>query len=418
MDQRNARAAAMASLIDLQRSAGNRAVAELLKPGSVVGAAGIVQRTYECGPACDCRGGGERDAPLSVQRHPELESTRLSSSPRMVGAHRNSPPLSAADQPQDVALLQSALAEIGFVPGKSQGPFDGFDGIWGTETTKAVRAFQQQNGVRPVGGFEAGTKTLSALDPLLGAGPTPPDQQGDLPQLPDYPEERFEEEPVAAESTAAIPVVASPGADAAQRPVLGGEIGAEPEKCDPPKNDLDEAVRTATTSSPSFARALARVTKRGFKIVHGAPKSSQTNLSMKLIFIACDVSQDEAVIRVIYEVNNADNEVIFQDVRDKSKFKSGEDYAKKVIETESITVMHAARMAEEAGRVYNAKIQSLIRPFLVRSPDGLVFKPGTLDKAHKAVFDQMFQNGKTETGELARDAYKKQWEDAKRLQER
>jgi hypothetical protein len=314
----------------------------------------------------------------------ELKSARLGSSVRMAAAHHNSPPLTAADLPEDVAILQAALADAGFAPASSAGPFDGFDGIWGPETTKAVRQFQQAHGVRPVGGFEAGRKTLSALDALLVERP---DVHADLPKLPDDPEDRFEPEPI-----------------------VGLPIAADPVVCDPPKNDLDAAVATAEASSPSFARALARIRRRGFRIVRGAPKRSETSLAEKVIFIACDASQDDAVVRVLYEVNNADNEVLFEDVRDKSKFRNGEEYAKKVIETESITVMHAARMAEEAGRVYNSKIQGLIRPFLIRTPEGLTFKPGTLDKAHKAVFDEMFRNGKTETGQLARDHYRQMWE--------
>jgi peptidoglycan hydrolase-like protein with peptidoglycan-binding domain len=49
------------------------------------------------------------------------------------------------------------------------------DGIHGSETVAAVRAFQQANGVRSVGGWEAGHMTLLALDKALGRlDPTPP----------------------------------------------------------------------------------------------------------------------------------------------------------------------------------------------------------------------------------------------------
>lgn len=415
------------ALLSLQRGAGNQATTSLLSHpstaalrGTALGsAAGQLPSLAHLHGMAGNRAVGMLLTPSPVNARPVVQrqaalKSRLGSSPRMVAAHRNSPPLAAADRPEDVALLQSTLAQVGFAPARSRGPFDGFDGIWGGETTKAVARFQEAHGVRPVGGFEAGRKTLSALDPLLGGAPAPPDQKG-LPELPDDPQERFEDEPVleaanhrAATASSLIDIGSAVVAD-------GGASGVV--LCDPPANDIDAAVKTAQGASPSFARSLARVVKRGYKIVRGAPKASETNFSQKLIFIACDASQDDAVIRVIYEVNNADNEAIFDDVRDKSKFKTGEEYAKKVIETESITVMHAARMAEEAGRVYSTKIQSLIRPFLQRTPDGLNFKPGTLDKAHKAVFNEMFQNAKTEKGEPGRDAYKKQWENFKKLQQ-
>jgi Putative peptidoglycan binding domain len=284
----------------------------------------------------------------------------------MVSAHSNAPPLSASDEPQDVALLQDALATIGFAPARSTGPFNGFDGIWGPATTKAVREFQQQHGVRPVGGWEAGAKTLSALDSLLGKMAP---GGSDLPRLPDDPDERFEESSVEEASSLRGPATVRSTTTRGAGQLLQRQSPANPTTCEPPRNDLDEAVKTATAESPSFARALGRVRRRGFEIVRGAPRSSQTILSEKKIFIACDASQAEAVIRVIYEVNNADNEVVFEDSRDKSKFKDGESFAKERISEESITVMHAARMAEEAHRIYSKKIQDLIRPFLVQTPD-------------------------------------------------
>jgi len=60
-------------------------------------------------------------------------------------------------------------------------PKFGADGKWGTETSQAVASFQSKNGIQP-GGFEAGRKTLLALDahlqqqPPKPQPPTPPGQ--------------------------------------------------------------------------------------------------------------------------------------------------------------------------------------------------------------------------------------------------
>src|SRR5262249_15409666 len=147
----------------------------------------------------------------------------------------------------------------------------------------------------------------------------------------------------------------------------------KPDPCAPPKNNVDAAVATAQQGSPSFARALGRGKRRGFEILPGAGEGSLALLGGRKNFIAGDVLESDAVIRVIYEVNNADNEVVLEGSRDKSKFKDGDAFAKERIDEESVTVMHAARMAEEAKRTYSTKIQGLIRPFLVQTPDGLNF---------------------------------------------
>jgi peptidoglycan hydrolase-like protein with peptidoglycan-binding domain len=63
------------------------------------------------------------------------------------------------------------------------------DGVWGGETTAAVRAFQQTHGVRPVGGWEAGHKTLLTMDRALSApGPGPSPGPGPVPPVPSTPE--------------------------------------------------------------------------------------------------------------------------------------------------------------------------------------------------------------------------------------
>ena len=79
----------------------------------------------------------------------------------------NSPPIRTTDPVPVIAKLQQALIDAGHPMPKSTRRTGSPDGIWGSETYQTVRRFQEQNGVRPVGGHEAGRKTLSALDAVL-----------------------------------------------------------------------------------------------------------------------------------------------------------------------------------------------------------------------------------------------------------
>uniref|UniRef100_UPI00142E8A53 peptidoglycan-binding domain-containing protein n=1 Tax=Amycolatopsis kentuckyensis TaxID=218823 RepID=UPI00142E8A53 len=305
-------------------------------------------------------------------------------------------------------------AETGSPPARSSGDLGGFDGIWGPATTRAVRAFQQGKGIAP-GGWEAGARTLSALDVLLPARPEP--VADDLPVLPSSPDVRLGDEddrpPVADAGTAAV----------AQRLTTDQQPAPQPPAPQPPapkpNNDVDKAVAEAASKSPSIAAAIARVKRQGFTYHAGNPGQTVTNVPLKLILIASDVSQADAVIRVIYETTNAENADLLQAAsRSRTTVKDGTEWARKVIEAETTTAITTARRAEEAGLVYSATVQKTIRPFLVKTPDGLVFKPGGFDKAFALVFKDLFDKAKTDNGELAREAYRKQWEEWKKLQER
>ena len=118
---------------------------------------------------------------LVVQRQPQPAATTLgdprwSSDTRFLAAANNSPPIRPGDPQAVVAKLQQALFDADparyplSVTMRSGHP----DGQWGQETTSAVQQFQRDNDVRPVGGFEAGRKTLSALDSALAARRRPP----------------------------------------------------------------------------------------------------------------------------------------------------------------------------------------------------------------------------------------------------
>lgn len=107
---------------------------------------------------------------LNVQRAPvieddlRLESSRFASNDRLQRAFHNNPTLTTRDHKEPIRLMQEALVAAGLPMPRSTKLDNSLDGIWGPETTATVRRFQDHAGVRPMGGFEAGRKTLGALD--------------------------------------------------------------------------------------------------------------------------------------------------------------------------------------------------------------------------------------------------------------
>jgi hypothetical protein len=99
-----------------------------------------------------------------------LLSSRLKDDSLLNDAFHNNPPLTKKEngKPGPVQKLQLALLDVGEVL-----PRFGTDGDWGDETIRAVASFQSKNGIQP-GGFEAGRKTLLALDAHLQQGPPKP----------------------------------------------------------------------------------------------------------------------------------------------------------------------------------------------------------------------------------------------------
>jgi peptidoglycan hydrolase-like protein with peptidoglycan-binding domain len=132
----------------LQPTAGNAAVAQLLADRRP-----LVQR-----------------APTETDP-PALVSPELAGSPRCQEAYSNrAKPLFEGETSEGVGTLQAALTQIGFGSGFQKTQKKGHaDQAYGPETRKAVRDFQTRHNVRPVGGSQAGHKTLLALDRALGA---------------------------------------------------------------------------------------------------------------------------------------------------------------------------------------------------------------------------------------------------------
>lgn len=126
-------------VLALQNSVGNAAVARLLR-----------QATTE--------------APADER---PLRAARFADSDRLQRAARNNPPLRLNDIDDAVARMQRAFLDLGFPMPETTKKTGGPDGHYGAETAAAVRRFQQENGVTPPGGHEAGRKTLAKLDEVF-----------------------------------------------------------------------------------------------------------------------------------------------------------------------------------------------------------------------------------------------------------
>jgi peptidoglycan hydrolase-like protein with peptidoglycan-binding domain len=90
----------------------------------------------------------------------------LANNERIRKAAQNAPALKAGEQGLAVAILQGALVDLGYAMPRSMRSGKP-DGVFGGETTDAVRAFQSDNGLGADGA--AGRQTLARLDQLLSA---------------------------------------------------------------------------------------------------------------------------------------------------------------------------------------------------------------------------------------------------------
>ncbi|MBW3664337.1 MAG: peptidoglycan-binding protein [Actinobacteria bacterium] len=72
-----------------------------------------------------------------------------------------------------MAVMQDALGEVGYMPGRSRHSDGSMDGNYGPATQAAVRQFQEAHSVPYPSGHEAGRRTLTALDAKLRGGPKP-----------------------------------------------------------------------------------------------------------------------------------------------------------------------------------------------------------------------------------------------------
>lgn len=91
-------------------------------------------------------------------------SRRFSQNQQLQHAAANSPPLQVGSTGKGVAELQDALCDLGFALTKTFATGRA-DGIYGSETEKAVSAFQQRHGLKADG--IAGTLTIEKLDGII-----------------------------------------------------------------------------------------------------------------------------------------------------------------------------------------------------------------------------------------------------------
>jgi Papain-like cysteine protease AvrRpt2/Putative peptidoglycan binding domain len=94
-----------------------------------------------------------------------LSSPRFTPIQQCRDAANNSPPMNAGTKGPGVAAFQQGLVDLGFLMPLSTKRFGVPDGIFGSETTSRVQAFQKQHSLRADGAV--GKNTMAKLDALL-----------------------------------------------------------------------------------------------------------------------------------------------------------------------------------------------------------------------------------------------------------
>ena len=160
-----------AGVLALQRAVGNAAVTRLIEHRRPQ-----LQRACcaSCASGQTCESERDREAlagpgqAVGPERAADAAfgAQRFQDDERLLAALHNSPPLRLGESSSAVAVVQQALADIGYELPRTMANGSA-DGIYGRETTAAVRDFQHEFGVHPVGGSEVGHKTLSALDVMF-----------------------------------------------------------------------------------------------------------------------------------------------------------------------------------------------------------------------------------------------------------
>jgi len=97
-----------------------------------------------------------------------LTSLRFARDQRLQRASENNPPMKHGENGEAVAAVQRALIDLGFdMPITTGGGTKLPDGIFGAETEKLVRAFQQKHGLSADG--IVGRDTMRKLEELTAA---------------------------------------------------------------------------------------------------------------------------------------------------------------------------------------------------------------------------------------------------------
>jgi Putative peptidoglycan binding domain len=115
----------------------------------------------------------QRKKLTDAEKAQDLQSDALKNSPRLQQAFDDAPLLSAGETSEGVQALQRALVKLGYPLPISFAKTGDADGIFGSETRKALVKFQTDQTLVYKDGI-AGRETLGAMDRLLGTAPPPP----------------------------------------------------------------------------------------------------------------------------------------------------------------------------------------------------------------------------------------------------
>jgi hypothetical protein len=169
--------------------------------------------------------------------------------------------------------------------------------------------------------------------------------------------------------------------------------------------DIDAYLAEAKRRSPTARREIERAARKGytFGFVSGHAGADTSEAAAGVSINPKGLTHDEILMRIFYEAGNLANLDLFADVkrrREAGEFKTGEEYARAKLGTESITVVDASLKALEAGLHYDKKIDALVagatRPDK-DSPGGLTWKsPQDRDRVFKAAESYVWDNASLE----------------------
>jgi hypothetical protein len=135
---------------------------------------------------------------------------------------------------------------------------------------------------------------------------------------------------------------------------------------DPDWDAMTNLVDEAMDRSPTAAKHILRAQQKGYEFIwNDAPGGTQTHAGAKYIGInRRGLTRQQQLVRVMYESGNAINQDLFDIVRrerEAGKFTTGEQYARAILNVESITAVYASIKAVEAGLVYSTHLDPLVR---------------------------------------------------------
>jgi hypothetical protein len=169
--------------------------------------------------------------------------------------------------------------------------------------------------------------------------------------------------------------------------------------------DIDAYLAEAKRRSPTARKEIERAAKKGysFGFVSSHAGADTSEAAGGVSINPTGLSHDQILIRIFYEAGNLANLDLFADVRrrrEAGEFKTGEEYARAKLGTESITVVDASLKALEAGLKYDKEIDKLVAGATKpdpTAPGGLTWKtPKDRDRVFKAAETYVWNNASLE----------------------